>query len=521
MIVGVNGDKILIWEKNGLIHGDFNHFLSDQITQLEFSNDGEILAIASKSRVSLYYRSNYHWYLKKTYQRTSPKIYWDDIILVILANDVERIKFIWRHDVGGGKAVVVDGENLNITCFNQGLIPPPMFHESTTIGFVPELLAINSNGKIGLSCMNKIYIHDGSLNQICELEGVKHLSFAEDRLFASNETQVFEITDGKPLFRYEFNKEIILLRGESSDNIWIEFFDGDIYKNNELFNTLPEVCEKIIPIHLEEKQQILGLSGTKLYLGKNILCINCTSAEVYGPFLLFTKQSAPLSELYLFNINFPVPFNLRPNQPAILPEPSADHYYSRGIEKGSVLVTLNGVNAILEHSRGNLEGIYPRLVLIFKVKELIDKTEYGNAFKLMRTHKLDLNFVYDLDPEKFMTNLDKFINEVSRVDYLNLFLTSLKDQDWAAIYLKRDLKDSTGKTNKICDAIREKLDQNTQILSILTSYATKNPPELESALQWIQHIREKYPKKPPRPPHMHEGKRDDKVYPEDALKYLS
>lgn len=33
--------------------------------------------------------------------------------------------------------------------------------------------------------------------------------------------------------------------------------------------------------------------------------------------------------------------------------------------------------------------------------------------------------MYDLDPEKFMANLDNFVEQVYEVDYLNLFVSSL------------------------------------------------------------------------------------------------
>ena len=52
--------------------------------------------------------------------------------------------------------------------------------------------------------------------------------------------------------------------------------------------------------------------------------------------------------------------------------------------------------------------------------------DYRDAFVTCRKHRLDLNLLYDLDPKRFMDHLSDFINQVSEVDYLNLFVSSLK-----------------------------------------------------------------------------------------------
>jgi elongator complex protein 1 len=77
--------------------------------------------------------------------------------------------------------------------------------------------------------------------------------------------------------------------------------------------------------------------------------------------------------------------------------------------------------------RGNLEGIYPRIIMLKEVIEDIENIEYGKAFRLLRQHKIDLNLLYDVNPEKFLNNIAKFVKEVKQVDYLNLFINSLNE----------------------------------------------------------------------------------------------
>ena len=52
--------------------------------------------------------------------------------------------------------------------------------------------------------------------------------------------------------------------------------------------------------------------------------------------------------------------------------------------------------------RGNLEGIFPRIMMIKKIIEDIEKLEYEKTFILLRQHKIDINLLYDVNPERFM-----------------------------------------------------------------------------------------------------------------------
>lgn len=79
--------------------------------------------------------------------------------------------------------------------------------------------------------------------------------------------------------------------------------------------------------------------------------------------------------------------------------------------------------------RGNLEGIYPRIIMLKQLIEDIEATNYGKAYKLLRQHKIDINLIYDVNPEKFMSHISKFVNEVKQVDYLNLFINSLNEEE--------------------------------------------------------------------------------------------
>ena len=154
--------------------------------------------------------------------------------------------------------------------------------------------------------------------------------------------------------------------------------------------------------------------------------------------------------------------------------------------------------------RGNLEGIQPRILLLKEVISLIQETCYGKAFRLLRQHKLDINLIYDVDPTLFLDNISKFVREVKKVDFLNLFVNSLvnsdrgKELEFMKPQLEEDLitkghneffakfkEEKQGKApeydkvNRICDALRQELEtvntDNVYLLPILTTYIKKQP----------------------------------------------
>ena len=63
--------------------------------------------------------------------------------------------------------------------------------------------------------------------------------------------------------------------------------------------------------------------------------------------------------------------------------------------------------------RGNLEGIQPRIIMFKQIISLVEAREYGKAFRLLRQHKIDINMIYDVDPEKFLANIDLFVAQVN------------------------------------------------------------------------------------------------------------
>lgn len=191
----------------------------------------------------------------------------------------------------------------------------------------------------------------------------------------------------------------------------------------------------------------------------------------------------------------------------------------RQIERGSLLVNVIPSKAavVLQAPRGNLETINPRILVLAEVRRDIKLKNYKNAFIACRTHRIDLDILHDYEPELFFKSIELFINQIDRIDYLDLFVSCLHEEDVSKTKYRETLSDEEldqivkenqqnqqndqhnfkkkwvdpkdSKINKICEAILEVLlkpEYKTKYLqTIITAYACEKPANLESALKLI------------------------------------
>lgn len=143
----------------------------------------------------------------------------------------------------------------------------------------------------------------------------------------------------------------------------------------------------------------------------------------------------------------------------------------RRLERGSTLVMVipKDAKTILQMPRGNLECIQPRALSLAIIGSFIDKLDYLKAFDLMRKQRIDLNLLYDHDPQSFIEHAEKFVQDVKNPSWLSLFLTDLKDEDvtrttYASSYGDRSKlseKSTLGKIDAVCEVLRKIMEQNS------------------------------------------------------------
>jgi elongator complex protein 1 len=84
------------------------------------------------------------------------------------------------------------------------------------------------------------------------------------------------------------------------------------------------------------------------------------------------------------------------------------------------------LSLVLQMPRGNLETIYPRAMVLAGIRRLIDGKDYKKAFTHCRTQRVDMNLLYDHAPEQFISNIALFVDQVKKISYIDLFLSSLR-----------------------------------------------------------------------------------------------
>lgn len=81
---------------------------------------------------------------------------------------------------------------------------------------------------------------------------------------------------------------------------------------------------------------------------------------------------------------------------------------------------------VLQMPRGNLETIYPRALVLDGIRKSVSGVNYKRAFMTCRQHRVDLNILHDLNPEQFLQNIPAFIEQLGKLDYIDLVLSQLR-----------------------------------------------------------------------------------------------
>jgi elongator complex protein 1 len=178
----------------------------------------------------------------------------------------------------------------------------------------------------------------------------------------------------------------------------------------------------------------------------------------------------------------------------------------RQIERGSKLVTaMPSIHSIvLQAPRGNIETVSPRALVLASVRHNIDEKKFRTAFLTCRTHRIDFNILWNYREDLFFENVGLFIQQIHDVEYIDLFLSSLKESTSMERPSVADGKPSRHiiaaddtpvegrKVTAVCDAVLGELQAHyasTHIQSILTAHLSKMPPDIPSALRAIADLK--------------------------------
>ncbi|KAJ3416474.1 hypothetical protein HDV05_001632 [Chytridiales sp. JEL 0842] len=266
--------------------------------------------------------------------------------------------------------------------------------------------------------------------------------------------------------------------------------------------TFPSPCPWMSSLKVgsrDEAQVVaVGLSErNRLHIDSNQIATDVTSFLVHDQFLIITTLSHT-ARFIPIDVDTPAKIAVTADG-ASLPHDET----LRRVERGSKIVSApaGDMKLVLQMPRGNLETIYPRALVLSSVRAALTRLDFKTAFVLCRKHRIDMNLIVDHDPEAFMSNVTMFITHVEEVDYLNLFITSLRDDDvvvtmYPSAVSKGSLEyfktKELSKVNSVCEALRAGLtafDHLKYITTVLTTDAKRSPPDLETAMERVKSLK--------------------------------
>ncbi|KAL9038947.1 MAG: hypothetical protein Q9180_002824 [Flavoplaca navasiana] len=467
--------QVVFFERNGLRHGQFplrsldgiEHGTEMPIRSLQWNVDSTVLAVSYDDRVQLWTMGNYHWYLKQ--EIFEPSLNWHPEKPLKFAltsrtrNKIHRLQYVLdvcsapiTPPTDYGVVAVIDGKILKVTPFRQANIPPPMaLHDIE--------MAANANDVM-----------------ITLRESTKPLLLIKVLHPGQTSLYTLDCSKSEPPQRIQENGVL--------DQNGIDITSEGLRLERPL-----SFVTSSLPA--ETGNFKLADNGSLLFKGR-LLAMGCTSYLVTPSHLIYTTSQHMLKFVHL-----------APNLEGleVPPDTPESDERCRSIERGAKLVTaMPSIFAVvLQMPRGNLETIYPRALVLAGLRQSIAEKNYKKAFLACRNQRVDMNMIHDHRPEQFIANVGMFIDQIRKTEHIDLFLSSLKEEDVSRTMYRETLRPDErletdtatlrgGKVNRICNAFLEALSgRKTNVKNLITAQVCKNPPDLDAGLMEIVQLREK------------------------------
>ncbi|KAI9828566.1 MAG: hypothetical protein M1819_006558 [Sarea resinae] len=561
---------VVFFERNGLRHGQFSLRLTAEELRmwgsdisLKWNVDSTVLAVCFKDRVQLWTTGNYHWYLKQEISRASdledPQgplfAGWHPeraLRLTVASKDAAEV-LEYAFDVAKGSTTppndsgivgVIDGKSLKLTPIRLANVPPPMsLHDITLKSNAVDVafsrsgsqVAVLEGGSVTLSNWNlgkrpvsapslqrsfPIIVPDGSHpRQICFLGDSRIFILASsgakstaqvlcldtdeqflpcDWILQTGVSRLFTSSDHQSICVHSDDRSVSEIKGLDMTSTHQEGSSLSLQQ----FTKLPLQAPWVEVVHYGDETIAFGLSANgTLYANDRLLLKNCTSFLVTPAHVILTTTQSLLKFVHMNTVQeLDVPHD----------NPEVDER-CRSLERGAKLVTVmpTSFSLTLQMPRGNLETIYPRALVLAGIRRSINAKRYHTAFFACRNQRVDMNILHDHAPEQFMANVELFIDQIKKVEHIDLFLSQLREEDVSVSMYKETLQkddnamngqaingvngastaklaatSSTSKINKICDAFLEVLQNraSTNLQNIITAHVCKSPPDLNAGL---------------------------------------
>ncbi|XP_031485329.1 elongator complex protein 1 [Nymphaea colorata] len=187
-------------------------------------------------------------------------------------------------------------------------------------------------------------------------------------------------------------------------------------------------------------------------------------------------------------------------------------------ERGAKLIgVIHGDEAavILQTTRGNLECIYPRKLVLTSIANALIEGRFKDSMLMVRRNRIDYNIVVDYCGwQAFLQVAPEFVKQIKNLSHITDFVCSIKNENVMETMYKNFVtlpligKEGTGmhvvrvehsdmknKVSAVLSSVRRALEEYVpespaRELCILTTLARNEPPALGEALKRIKRIRE-------------------------------
>ncbi|WXC61328.1 hypothetical protein SNK03_007204 [Fusarium graminearum] len=552
-----NRIDVVFFERNGLRHGEFTlrspsgPVEAHEKIHLEWNSDSTVVAVIFKDMIQLWTMGNYHWYLKQEMpiEANSTCLSWHpekalrfaaaSTSNVVVAEHIfytARGSCLPPHD--NGAVAVIDGETVKLTPFRTVNVPPPMsMFDITASAAVVDVAFGRDNTSFAILHRKGIDIYTWPVkngrsikpqiskkitfdemaspgyNVLLRIAAVAdafhYFGFEEEKGFVQRSVQA--IGEGETSAAVINSQEVLVATASYQDD---SSFAGYGQDNSGKLFYIGESGNEILPVQfqtqlpwfeiskVDDEIVAFGLSRNgHIYANSRLLAKNCTSFVVTPSHLIFTTNNHLVKFVHLSaNIDeLEVPED----------DPETDER-CRSVERGSRLVTAipSNMSIVLQMPRGNLETVFPRALVVAGIRNLIDEKNYARAFSYCRTQRVDMNILYDHQPEQFLANVGLFLDQIPDVAHIDLFLSSLRVEDvtqtmyqdtkrskaFGADAVASDLspapRGSAAKVNTVCDTLLGALQSRkaTNLQNTITAHVCKSPPALDDGLLLVSEL---------------------------------
>lgn len=65
-------------------------------------------------------------------------------------------------------------------------------------------------------------------------------------------------------------------------------------------------------------------------------------------------------------------------------------------------------------------------MVLAAIRKNIETEQYGEAFLICRNQRVDMNILHDYAPEQFMQSINKIIEQINKIEHIDLLLSQLR-----------------------------------------------------------------------------------------------